>query len=404
MRKALSARLVESICNSSERRLEIWDTHLPSFGMRVSKSGKKSWFVIVRDNHRQRRITLGHYPVLALADAREKARLILREAQLGTPVDRTAHSPDTLGEIIARFIEIYAKPKNRGWKESGQLLKKFDVLFDMPIRSISRPQVVQILDSIVANGTPYRANRALAALKRVFSWALDRGIIEVHPILGLKPPAKEIARERVLSDAELRELFAATKNETYPFSHILLLLALTGQRRSEVSGMRWSEVDLKSRLWTIPSSRSKNGISHDVPLSAEACTILHSLPRFLGSDYVFTTNGITPVSGFGRLKKRIDSDLSFSNWRIHDLRRTVASGMAKLGIAPHVVEKVLNHRSGILSGVAAVYNRYGYNVEKRSALESWAQHLSRLVEFDERSSNYKARRLAGRAASSFSAG
>jgi integrase len=207
------------------------------------------------------------------------------------------------------------------------------------------------------------------------AWALDRGMIEVNPISGLKPPHKEQSRERVLSDEEIRTLWVAADAEGYPFGDALKFLILTGQRRGEVAAMRWSETDLDCRSWTIPAMRSKNGQSHEVPLSPPALRLLRSLPRFLGSDWVFTTNGKSPISGFGRFKRRLQSTAGPETWRIHDIRRTVASGMARIGIEPHVVEKVLNHKSGIISGVAAVYNRYLYGTEKRNALERWADQL-----------------------------
>jgi integrase len=208
------------------------------------------------------------------------------------------------------------------------------------------------------------------------SWALDRGMIEVNPIAGLKPPHKEESRERVLSDQEIQALWVSADAEGYPFGDAVKVLTLTGQRRGEVAGMRWSEMDLDSGSWTIPAIRSKNRQSHEVPLSAPALTLVRSLPRFLGSDWVFTTNGKSPISGFGRFKRRLQSNAGPWGWRIHDIRRTVASGMARLGVEPHVVEKVLNHRAGIISGVAAIYNRYAYEREKRAALDRWGSFIT----------------------------
>jgi integrase len=198
-------------------------------------------------------------------------------------------------------------------------------------------------------------------------------MIEANPIAGQKMPSRESSRDRVLSDEEIKRLIRAAQADGYPFGAIYFVLLLTGQRRGEVSAMRWSELDLQRRLWTIPAARSKNGHAHEVPLSSPVVEILQQVPRFLHSDYVFTTNGRSPVSGFGRAKDRYEHALGSKDWRVHDLRRTSASGMARLGVAPHVIEKVLNHRTGVISGVAAVYNRYGYAEEKRDALERWAQ-------------------------------
>jgi integrase len=284
----------------------------------------------------------------------------------------------TLDETAPMFVQLYAKPKNRGWKESERLLGKFQSLFEKPLKQITRSDVVRVLDEIVASGTPYRANRALAALKKLMSWALDRGMIDVNPIAGLRPPHKERARDVILSDAELASLMRAAEAEGYPFRDAVKLLILTGQRRSEIAEMRWSEVDFDRSLWTIPAARSKNGQSHEVPLSDAAISLLRSLPRFINSDWVFTTTGSSPISGFGRLKRRLHSAVGTPDWRMHDIRRTVASGMARIGVDPHVIEKVLNHKSGVISGVAAVYNRYGYEKEKRTALNRWAEHLFKI--------------------------
>ena len=377
MRKKLDSRIVEYLKVPGPKRVDVWDTVLQGFGVRVSPTGRKAWFVTVRVHARQKRLTIGTYPAVMLHDAREAARKIIRDAQLGV-LEKEIPDVVTLGEAVPLFIQLYAKPKNKGWKEHEQLLHKFKPYFAKPLNVLKRSDVVRVLDGIMACGTPYRANRALAAIKKLTSWALDRGMIEVNPIAGLKKPHKEQSRERVLSDGELSALLVAAKAEGFPFGDVVELLVLTGQRRSEVTGMRWSEIDFGRRIWTIPSRRSKNAQSHDVPMSEPAIRILHSLPRFLGSDYIFTTTGTTPVSGFGRAKERLDAAVGADDWRIHDLRRTAASGMARLGVPPHVVEKVLNHKSGIISGVAAVYNRYGYDTERRNALSVWGNYVVQL--------------------------
>ena len=220
------------------------------------------------------------------------------------------------------------------------MLRRFEPLFHMPLAEIKRADVVRVLDSIIAEGKPYRANRVLAAIKKLFAWALDRGLIEVHPIFGLKPPSNEIARDRILTDAEVRAFWAAASAMGFPFGPALLLLLLTAQRRGEVTTMRWSDLDFERAVWTVPAAVAKNGRVHEVPLSRAALDILERLPRFVGSDLVFTTTGTTPISGFGRVKERLDAAMGVSDWRFHDLRRTAASGMARIGVAPHVIEKV----------------------------------------------------------------
>jgi integrase len=379
VRKKLAPKVIEHLKAPGPKRLEVWDTALQGFGVRVSPTGRKVWFVVTRVGDRQKRVTIGTYPAISLAEARDEARKLIRNAQLGVTEDAPASPTLTLGEAIPLFINLYAKPKNRSWRSCERLLGAFQALADKPLGEIKRSDLVRVLDQLIASGTPYRANRALSALKKLMAWALDRGMIEVNPIAGLKAPATEQSRDRILTERELRDLLVAADEEGYPFGSLIKVLALTGQRRSEVSDMRWSEIDFESRLWTIPASRTKNKQSHAVPLSGPVVDILRTLPRFLGFDCVFTTTGTTPISGFGRAKSWLFSVVDAPDWRIHDLRRTAASGMARLGIPPHVVEKVLNHKSGIISGVAAVYNRYGYEAEKREGLETWSGFVEQLL-------------------------
>jgi hypothetical protein len=183
MRRKLAPKIIEHLKAPGPKRMEVWDTVLQGFGARVSPTGRKVWFVIARDRSgRQRRITIGTYPAISLAEAREEARKIIHDAQLGIVEKPPEPTTPTLGETIALFVELYAKPKNRGWKESAQLLRKFQTLFDRPLDEIKRSGIVRAMDAIMAAGTPYRANRALAAIKKVMSWALDRWIIDVNPL------------------------------------------------------------------------------------------------------------------------------------------------------------------------------------------------------------------------------
>jgi integrase len=244
---------------------------------------------------------------------------------------------------------------------------------------VRRGHVVAILDDMTAAGTTIGANRALAAVKKLFAWCVDRGTIEINPVAGLKAPAKEVSRDRVLTHDEIRAYWTTSETEGFPFAQFAQVLLLTGQRRGEVAGMSWSEIDFEKAVWTIPAKRAKNATQHAVPLAPFVVDILKSLPRFLNSDLVFTTTGKTPISGFGRFKRRLGEVGAGDGWRLHDLRRTVATNMALTGIQPHIIEAVLNHKSGIVSGVAAVYNRHAYLEEKRSALNLWAGTIGGLV-------------------------
>jgi len=383
MRKRLTTKLIDTLPPAEGKRYEVRDTLLPGLHIRVSATGAKVWYLATRVDGHMRRIKLGTYPVISLSDARQRAQGILRDITLGKYAESGHDSPEvpTLGDIIPQFIDKHAKRHTKDWKGTQSVLMRMTKLHGMTIDQIKRADVVRVLDGMVANGTPTRANRALAAIKKVMSWCVDRGMIEVSPIAGLKAPAKEVARERVLTDNELAACWNAAVAEGFPFAAVVQILILTGQRRGEVAGMRWSELDLAKGTWTIPAKRAKNANAHIVPLAPLALDILKSVPRFLGSDLVFTTTGKTAVSGFGRLKRRLEDavGLDAEDWRLHDVRRTVATNMAMMGIQPHIIEAVLNHKTGIVSGVAAVYNRHAYLDEKREALERWADHVEKNV-------------------------
>lgn len=380
MRKKLTPKLIDSLPAATTKRYEVRDEIVTGLMVRVSYTGAKVWCLAATVKERPRRIKLGTYPVLSLADARDKARDVLRQIQLGI-FEKMTEEPGTptLGEIVPQFIELYAKPRNRSWKPTARVLTKFAPLYDKPIDAIKRGDVVKVLDELVASGMGTGANRALAAIKKLLSWCVDRGTIHINPVAALKAPAKEVDRDRVLTNAEIAACWFGAEAEGFPFAPFAKLVILTGQRRGEVAGLCWSELDLANATWTIPAQRAKNATQHVVPLAPLAVSILNTLPRFAGSDFVFTTTGKTPISGFGRLKDRLEEAVGSNDWRLHDIRRTVATNMAMMGVQPHVIEAVLNHKSGIVSGVAAVYNRHAYIEEKRAALEKWEQKIIQLL-------------------------
>jgi integrase len=386
MKKRLTPKTIDALPPATGKRYEVHDALLPGLHLRVSATGGKVFGVSRRIAGRRKRIRIGTYPIMSLADAREKARDILRDIELGQYKETSSSVAETaprqtLGEVVPQFIELYAKQHTKDWKGTERVLQKFSSLYSRPIDQIKRADIVRVLDTIIAGGAPTRANRALAAIKKLMNWCIDRGMIETSPVAALKPPTKEIARDRVLADEELIACWNAGVSEGFPFAHFLKLLMLTGQRRGEVAGMRWSELDLDKGIWTLPAKRAKNATSHIVPLAPLAITILKSVPRFLESDLVFTTTGETPISGFGRFKERLDVavGLDAEDWRFHDLRRTMATNMAMMRIQPHIIEAVLNHKTGIVSGVAATYNRHSYLDEKREALELWAKKVEELT-------------------------
>src|SRR5262249_52759035 len=262
--------------------------------------------------------------------------------------------------LVEASRESHGGPSNRPRtaREPGRLLRQ-QVLprwGGRMVHEITRRDVLDALDRVVDGGAPIAANRVFAAVRKFFNWCVARDIIAASPCAGVKPPTAERARDRVLSDEELKLVWQAAGKVGSPFGPLVKLLALTGQRRDEVARMRWDELDLDACLWTLPPVRTKNDKPHDVPLSAAAITVLKTVPRVTDSPFVLTTNGAAPASGYSKNKRRLDAQLpaDMPSWRLHDLRRTAASGMARLGINLPVIEKVLNHASGSFAGIVSV--------------------------------------------------
>lgn len=389
MRKKLTSKLLDNLPPAQVKRYEVRDELVTGLLIRVSRTGGKVWYLATRVDGVLRRIKLGTYPVLSLKDARENAQSLLRDIQLGTfqPRDVEPAPPVlTLGDVIPQFITRYAQRQTKDWKGTESILLRMSGLHRLPINAIKRGDVTRELERLISDigargGKGTRANRGLAAIKKLYSWCVDQDIVEISPVVSLKPPIKEVSRDRYLTDDEIIAYWKGCEVEGYPFEQFGKLLLLTGQRRDEIASMRWSELDLHRGTLTLKAERTKNGTAHIVPLSRQALEALRSIPRFLGSDYVFTSTGKTPISGFGRFKDRLDTfvGLDAEDWRFHDVRRTVATNMAILKVQPHIIEAVLNHKSGIVSGVASIYNRHAYVDEKREALQTWADQVTKLV-------------------------
>lgn len=395
---AFTARAVELQKPNPEKRLELADGSLPGFYLVVQPSGSKSWAIRYRADGKTRKFTLGPYPRLGLADARERARTALQAVSEGRDPGaeqmvalqgQATATRLTFGAVALDFIARYAKPRNRSWPETERLLTKADLARwqERDIRSIGRRDVLDAIDGVVERGAPIHANRLFAALRRMFGWTVERGILDVSPMASLKPPSPEVARDRVLSDTELRAVWLAAAEIGYPFGHAVQLLILTGQRRAEVLEAEWREFDLDGSVWTIPRQRAKNDRAHHVALSSEARDIVAALPR-IGAPprFLFTTTETTPFSGISKATERLQAVAAaympeggaLEPWRLHDLRRTFASGCARLGVSIHVVEKILNHTSGTFGGIVGVYQRHDFGAERRDALELWAKHVHAL--------------------------
>jgi integrase len=356
----------------------------------LQPSGAKSWAVRYRHAGTPRKHTLGSYPAIDLKSARHLASRALRAVAEGRDPghERTQQraAPNSVATVAAQFIERHCKRSNRPRtaRETQRLLD----LHVLPrwrgrlMRDITRRDVLDLLDRVVDTGKPIAANRVFSAVRKMFNWAVARDIIATSPCAGVKPPSAERSRDRVLNDGELGLVWRAADKIGGPFGTLVKLLTLTGQRRDEVARARWSEIDLDGRVWTLAPERVKNNQPHEVPLSEPAVAILSALPRITGvAGFVLTTNGDAPSSNYAKNKRRLDALLpqQMPPFRLHDIRRSVASGMARLGINLPVIEKVLGHASGSFAGIVGVYQKHSFADEKRNALDAWGALVADLV-------------------------
>ncbi len=382
--KKLTAVAIEKLKPPTSGRIEYWDAAMPAFGLRITETGNKSWTYMYRYGGKVRRLTIGRYPALSLKRARELAGAATRKVAEG--YDPAAERQErrlaagTFEAVAGQFVELYAKRRQRSWEVTKRYLER-DVIPHWgrrPVDSLTRGDVLTLLDRIMAEGKETKANRLHGHLNKLFTWAAERELIERSPMERLTAPARTVSRDRVLDDNELVAIWRACEAMGFPFGPLTKLLVLTAQRRTEVGTMRWADLDLENAIWHLPREVTKSDRAHEVPLSPLAVEILESLPQF--GRFIFSSGrrGDKPVSGWGPAKGRLDKLSRVAGWRFHDLRRTAASGMAKLNTPPHVLAKLLNHVSDG-TGVTAIYNRHGYEVEKRDALEAWARHLISLI-------------------------
>lgn len=395
----------------AEGRKTVWDAIVPGLGVRMTANGAKSWVVKYRVDGKQIMETLGTVARIdGVTNARALARASIEKAERGeNPVEERRveakrAETNTVAAAVGRYLahcDRTLKPKTATeWRR----IFEHDVLprwGERPIAEITKADVLELVNDKAArrerkrqgmtDGAAVQAGKMLTRLRTFFGWATANDIVTADPTAGVRRPAKEASRDRVLSDAEIAAFWQATEQLGNPFGRLFRLLLLTAQRESEVAGMRWSEIDLSGRTWTIPGSRAKNSKPHIVALNALAVETIEAVPRIAGQDLLFSGTGERPVSGFSSAKARLDSRMDalrenandepveLPPWTLHDLRRTATTGMARLGIAPHVADKVLNHTAGTIRGVAAVYNRFEYLDERRTALDAWGRYIEGLI-------------------------
>ncbi|WP_245269263.1 tyrosine-type recombinase/integrase [Rhodomicrobium udaipurense] len=376
---------------------------MAGFGAKATPSGACTYLVQYRVGGRgtpTRRFTIGKHGALTPQQARDIAKEQQGEIKRGVDVAehrrerREKLSGLTFADAVERYLSVHARP-TRYWKEKRARLCSPDTksLRSRPLALVTRAHVAAVIDAVEGRSTA-AARLLFADIRPILAWALDRAMVETNPMEGMRGPATSDARDRVLSDDELRAFWQAASEQSWPFENIFKLLLLTAQRREEVAGVRWAELDLDAASWTIARERCKNGKEHLVDLHPSAVALLDPLGEAMAArvvrarawaaegshDIVFTTTGATPVSGFSKAKERIDRRMRellgdrFKPWRTHDLR-TAASGMAALGFQPHIIERVLNHVSGAQGGLVGVYQRHEYRDERRRAIMAWGDQV-----------------------------
>jgi integrase len=392
----------------------LWSEDRPGFGVKHTPAGKKVFIIQYRMGGRAcptRRYTIGSYGRLTVAQADKEAAKLLLMVSTGTdPAAAKAErierqrTDDALSfpEYVQRFLDLYVKrewAKSYSFAESILRLHVTPRLKDKNLPAIRKTHITAMLDAIPANAVALRRN-VYSVTRRLFNWAEGRGDIATNPLNGFEAPSNVASRDRVLAGPELRLVWLGSADLGFPFRPFYRLLAGTGQRREEVSGIAWPELDRAAATWTLPGERTKNGAPHIVHLSPLMVAELDEIAK--GEEWprkglVLSTNGKTPVSGYSRAKRRLDAAIvalaaeeadeagdgaepaEVAPWRIHDLRRTLATGLQKLGIRFEVTEACLNHLSGARAGVAGVYQRYDWANEKRDALNAWATQLELIV-------------------------
>lgn len=354
-------------------QIDYWDKMLPGFGVRASCGGAKS-FVLVH-GRRRHRATIGRVGVISLKEARDAARRILAEATLGKH-----HHPRITFERFS--VEFFAECEQRirprtiiGYRRilNRYFLPKlrFEIMEEVPRQSIQK-----ILDGMTA--TPAMQNNAFAFIRCYMRAGLRRGYLSASPCADMRLPARKNTRDRVLTGEELKIVWDAAGNAGI-FGQIVRLLILTGQRRGEIAGLTKDYIDPKARTITLPQALSKNGRRHTFPYGELACEIFGAIPEHSRAYLLSHPRYDNSFDGWSKSKREFDKACGIVHWTLHDLRRTFATNLAELRVAPHVIERLLNHVSGTISGVAAVYNRHAYMDEMRAAIELWEMRLRSLI-------------------------
>lgn len=396
MGKLLTERRLQTVQPPATGRLEIADGGCPGLQIRVTPNDVRSWYFIYRLHGHRGKVLLGHYPALTLADARKTARLRAADVAKGTDPAQEKRRATAQGKtarensveaVIARYIEAEAKPNNRTWRKmqvdlTTHILPKWG---KMPIASIDHTEANRLIKSIATASGPHMARLIRSYVHVIFKWAAgELGIIPDNVIRKVpnplrKLPKSEKERDRVLSPDEIRKVWAATEAIGSPYGPLVQVLLYTGQRKGEVSHMRWSDVDLDNAVWSLAAEQTKAARAHVVPLAPQVVALLRGLRASESGEFVFTY-GAKPVNSFSAAKDELDRLSGVSGWRFHDLRRTASTHMAEqCDISYETIGSVLNHAK---KGVTAIYDRSTRLRQRADALAKWADYLDALVRGD----------------------
>jgi integrase len=414
----LTQRRIEDLrCPAGKKDILLFDEEQPGLGVRVTKNAQKaslagkSYLAQYTVAGQKRRVPLGQCAAISLTAARDAAKVILGDLAKGRdPATerkdaareakrKAAHDALTFNALLDQWEELHLTNRREGYAaEAVRAIKTaFAKHLEAPAGDLGRTIVVRVLDNLAKDGKVAMASATARYGRACFQWAVKRGSIEANPFANL-PMTPVVKRERVLTDEELRAVWSATAGPG-SFNVIVRMLVLTGQRREEVASMTWDEIAPDLCVWTIPGGRTKNGAAHIVPLSPQAQAILQAAPRLQselddGPDLVLPgDHGV--YSGWSKSKERLDKRSGVSGWTLHDLRRTMATGLQKLGARLEVTEAVLNHVSGSRAGIVGVYQRHEWADEKRAALGAWSAHVAAIVEGREAAGNVVALRAGG---------
>lgn len=405
--KRLSDLSIEKMKAPESGRVQVYDALVPGLVLRVSSTAR-TWSYMYRIDGAQKRLSLGQWPGMGVALARERAGDAAKMVQRGEdPVAErkaeaeTARAAVTVAQLVDDFAEKHIKRNMRGGApEAERLLRKnvVPVLGKKLAKDVTAAEVRALLDDMLSRA-PVSANRTRTVLHKLFDWAMERDIVTVNVVKRVAPVTQETPKDRVLSDAELVEIWHAAGGLGWPFGNVFRLLMLTAARRSEIAELERTEVAPDGESIVIAAERMKAGLPHVIALSALAQAELAAAPMTHQPDtnppkpsvHVFTTNGTTPVSGWSRAKTRIDKLIldarrkddakaqAMPEWTVHDLRRTAATGMARIGIDFMVIGAVLAHSQRRHVGITATYARHRFDVEKTAALKAWGGYIERLL-------------------------